>query len=402
MPLAFLRPACATLVVAAVLIASSPTRARQSPPAPSSSLPSRDAVAMQRVAQRIAAIAEETRLTTVGAAIVRGGRLVWTTHAGDESPGVAASAQTRFNVASITKLVTAETVLRLADQGRLSLDEPMSAYWVDPDVSGDARHLRLTARMALAHVSGLPNWRFFQRDGKLRFLHDPGTRYGYSGEGIEYLARYTEAKLGLPFPALVDEQVFEPLQIRAARLRIERDAPAHLARPVDEDGAFHGNFCRPGGWCREHGSYSAADDLAISVVEFARFLIAVADTRGYGDATARERDRVQGHRGDETVVRCATSSAPACPHEQGYGLGFEVLDYGDTRVIGHGGSDWSEMSLAYAYLPARDGVILFVNAPNRRALEAMPDLLEALDPASPYLQQYRRWRVQARESAQLR
>jgi hypothetical protein len=53
------------------------------------------------------------------------------------------------------------------------------------------------------------------------------------------------------------------------------------------------------------------------------------------------------------------------------------------------------MSLAYTYLPSRDGVILFVNAPNRLALEAMPSLIEALDPASPYLGQFRLWQAQA-------
>jgi CubicO group peptidase (beta-lactamase class C family) len=354
-------------------------------------LPPRDQVAMAKIAARIDTIAKSPGLVTVGAGLIRDGRLVWSHYAGEESPGVGATANTRFNVASITKMITAETILRLVERDRLSLDEPMAPYWIDPDVADDPRHRALTARMALTHTGGFPNWRFFLPGGRLRFLHEPGSRYGYSGEGIEYAARYAEAKLGVPFPELVRTQLFAPLGIEHARLSIDRKAPAHIARPADEHGRFPGYFCRPDGGCRAHGSYSAADDLTISVPEFARFLSAVSSHEGYGIELARDRDRVQVARGSDDIVRCARSATAHCPRAQGYGLGFEVVDYGDWHLVGHGGSDWSETSLAYAYLPSRDGVILFVNAPNRIARQAMPRLLQALDPASPYLPKYREW-----------
>lgn len=360
-------------------------------------LPDRDATALQSMSERMLEVVRSEHLVTVGAALIRDGGVVWTSYYGAESPGVPAGPQTRFNVASITKLVTAHTILGLVAQGELSLDAPMAAHWVDPDISDDPRHRQLTARMVLNHSSGFANWRFLTPGGKLKFLHDPGSQYGYSGEGIEYVARYASAKLGAEFPDLMRDRVFAPLGITGANLRIDREAPAHLARPVDEQGTFHGHFCRPGGWCRPHASFSAADDLAISVPEFARILIALIDHQGYDNALAKERDRVQTALcGDDSVVRCTAATALQCPARQGYGLGVEVLDYGSHRVIGHGGSDWSEMSLAYAYLPARDGVILFVNSPNRIALQAMPRLLEALDPASPYLPRYREWAARAR------
>lgn len=359
-------------------------------------LPERNAAAMRNLTQRLSEVAESAGLVTVGAGLIRNGRLVWTGYAGEETPSVRAGPDTRFNVASITKMITAETILRLVEKGQLSLDEPMSPYWVDPDIAEDPRRDKLTARMALTHVSGFPNWRFFLPGKKLQFLHDPASRYGYSGEGIEYVARYAEAKLTTSFPELVSEHLFGPLGIAAARLRIDRHSPAHIARPVDENGDFPGYFCRPGGWCREHESYSAADDLVISVPEFARFLIALMKHTGYSDALAQERDRVHTQRGEDRIVRCEQSAPVPCPQDQGYGLGFEVLDYADRHVVGHSGSDWSETSLAYVYLPSRDGLILFVNAPNRRALEAMPRLIEALDPSSPYLPKYREWALQAR------
>lgn len=110
---------------------------------------------------------------------------------------------------------------------------------------------------------------------------------------------------------------------------------------------------------------------------------------------AAERDRIQAHRGKDSVVTRTRPEPTACPQDQGYCLNFDVVDYAGMHLIGPGGSYWSEMSLVYAYLPSRDGVILFMNAPHRLALKAMPSLVEALDPASLYLGQFRLWQTQA-------
>lgn len=372
-------------------------------------VPSRAALPPERAAERhdlpsrgseraLGGIVERHRIVTAGVGLLRGGQLAWEGYFGEVSSGVPATAETRFNVASITKTVTAETILRLAAQGRLSLDEPMAPHWVDPDLAADPRHLRLTPRMALNHTTGFPNWRFFLLGGKLAFEHAPGERYGYSGEGLEYVARFAERQLGRPFPELAAALVLAPLGMTHTSLVVRRADTASIARPVDGDGKFHGFYCRPEGekWCRAEGSWSAADDMVTTVGDYALFLQAVADARGYGPAFAADRDRVQADKGEGRVVDCGGVPADACPDEQGYGLGFNVLRYGGTTVLGHGGADWSELALAYISKPSGSGVIVFLNAPNRRALAAMPELLELLDPASPFLPEYRRWLAEAR------
>lgn len=345
------------------------------------------------VGARLDAILLEHRIVTAGFGVIRHGELVWSHYSGEESPGVPASASTRFNVASITKTVTAETVLRLVDDGRLDLDEPLARYWTDPDIAGDPRRHALTARHVLDHTSGFPNWRFFRADRRLAFEHPPGSRYGYSGEGFEYLARALANKLDEPFPDLVQRSVFAPAVMHDTAIAVDRRRPQHVAGPNDDAGKAHGVYCRPNGWCRPDGSFSAADDMLTTVPDYARFLAQVYRGSGYSAAMARERDRVHTDRGDERLVECtdATTQAP-CPHAQGYGLGFEVADFGSYRVLGHGGSDWSEQSIAYLYQPSGDGVIVFLNARNARTMQAMPELLAALDPSSPFLPRYRAWR----------
>lgn len=380
--------AISRLAVAFLLLASAlPAQAEARPRA----LPSAaDVRAIDRLVKRHGVI-------TAGMGVIRDGVLVWQHHAGEQSPGAPASAATRYNVASITKTVTAETILRLVGQGRLSLDESMATYWVDPDLASDPRVRLLTPRMALNHTTGLPNWRFFLRGGKLAFQRTPGERYGYSGEGLEYVARYAERKLATPFPELVDETVFKPIGMSHSSIVVRRGDTATIARPVDEDGVFPGYYCRPEGKapCRAEGSYAAADDMVTTVGDYAAFLRAVIDAKGYGPALAADRDRVQTDKAEQRVIDCAAIPAVPCPDAQGYGLGFNVLRYGDVTILEHGGADWSELAVAYIAKPSRSGVIIFLNAPNRRALAAMPDILERIDPGSPFLQEYRRWLAEA-------
>lgn len=337
----------------------------------------------------------ENGIVTAGFGILRDGELVWSHYYGEQSPGIAASAATRFNAASITKTVTAETALRLVAAGLLDLDAPLAPYWVDPDIADDPRRHQLTARMVLNHATGFPNWRFFRADGKLAFEHDPGTTYGYSGEGFEYLARAIEKKMGRPFPELVQQRVFEVIGMHDTLLTVHRRGLENVARAIDANGVFPGNYCRPDGGCRAEGEYSAADDMLVTVPDYARFLAAVIGGSGYSAALVRERNRVQTDRGADNPVDCVADPHAECPVTQGYGLGFEIMDFSDYTTLGHGGSDWSEQSLAYYYAPSGDGLLIFLNAPNRQALGAMPRTLELLDPHSPFLSRYRTWLARA-------
>ncbi len=361
---------------------------------------SRSDVPDQAAEAAIAEIVRRHGIVTAGLGVIRDGELVWERYLGEQSPGIAAGPETQFNVASITKTVTAETVLRLADQGRLSLDEPMVAYWLDPHIADDPRRFALTPRTALDHSTGFPNWRFFLPGGRLAFQAAPGERYSYSGEGMEYLARFAEWKLGQPFPALVQEAVLGPIGMNHTSLVARRgEAAPSIARPIDEAGQFPGYYCRPadqGGGCRSEGSYSAADDMVTTVRDYALFLRAVAAAEGYSAGMAADRDRVQTDKGDQAIVDCASPSI-LCPDHQGYGLGFNVLRFGDAVVLEHGGADWSEVSLAYIGTPSGFGVIIFLNAPNARALAAMPELIEQIDRGSPFLGEYRRWLANARQ-----
>ncbi|WP_276380248.1 serine hydrolase [Flavobacterium sp. H4147] len=135
--------------------------------------------------------------------------------------------QTNTNLygASLSKAVFAVLVLKLVEEGVITLDKPLQSYLPKPiyeyehkvwhedftELKSDPRYTKITARMCLDHTTGFPNWRWFESDEKLRIKFEPGTRYSYSGEGLTYLQVVLEKITGKPLEGLAQEKVFKPL-----------------------------------------------------------------------------------------------------------------------------------------------------------------------------------------------
>ncbi|MEM8771213.1 MAG: serine hydrolase [Pseudomonadota bacterium] len=117
---------------------------------------------------------------------------------------------TIFEAASITKPVFGFAVLRLAERGVIDLDRPLYEYMPLKDIADDERHKLITARHVLSHQTGLPNW----RSGALKLEFTPGTAFGYSGEGIEYLGRVIAHITGKDLVQILDEEVLQPLELQ--------------------------------------------------------------------------------------------------------------------------------------------------------------------------------------------
>lgn len=329
------------------------------------------------------------KINTAGVAVIKNRKVIWQNHYGLQSPGIPASENTLFNIASLTKTVAAETVLRLVAQGKLSLDEPVAPFWVDPDLEGSAQLQELTPRMLLTHTSGFMNWRYFSDDRKLSFVNAPGTTFGYSGEGFEYLARYVEKKMGVPFEQLVISNVFKPLGIESAAIGVHEENFSHIAQSLDEDGKFYGYYCYPWGNCEDEGSYSAAANLVITVSDYAKFLISSMDGEGLDPKLQQDRNTMQGIQFSQSEIDCSSAQEILCPTRLGYGLGWSMSELENDKLIGHRGTNWTVVSLAYYYQGSGDGLVIFFNAPNKSGMAAMVDALSLLDPDSPELHGYK-------------
>lgn len=92
---------------------------------------------------------KEKNVPILGLGVIENGTLTKVEVFGDIKPDRKAAYNTIFNVASLTKPVTAIVALKLVSQGKLDLDEPLSKYWIDPDIKGDSRTKLLTTRINL-------------------------------------------------------------------------------------------------------------------------------------------------------------------------------------------------------------------------------------------------------------
>ena len=153
------------------------------------------------------------RIPGVSLALIKDGKVIYHRAYGvtNSMTGEKVNDLTLYEAASITKPVFAFAVQRLAERGVIDLDKPLYLYLPYEDIAYDDRYKLMTARHVLTHRTGFPNWRSMNEDGKLNLKFTPGTGYGYSGEGFEYLKMVIEKITGKKVEQVLQEEVIQPM-----------------------------------------------------------------------------------------------------------------------------------------------------------------------------------------------
>jgi CubicO group peptidase (beta-lactamase class C family) len=313
-------------------------------------------------------------------AVLRGGHIVYLRGYGvaapahDGQPARPMRPNTVMRGASLTKAAFAWTVVQLADEGRLSLDQPLAEALAQPlpatpewaDLAGDGRWRDLTLRQLLSHQSGLLNWRFINLNQKLDFKFSPGERYVYSGEGIQIAQKVVEERTGRTAEALMHERIAQPLGLRDQRLstsapQAEQWGP-RLALPVADDG----RVLPP----RLSGRARAAGSMATTPADYAAFLRAVLRREGLSPAAHRDMLRPQiavvsprqfpSHWPGQTAVNQ--------PIGLGAGLGWVVYRGPYGRTFFKEGHDTGVSHLALGFADRGDGLLLMSNSNRAEAI----------------------------------
>lgn len=264
----------------------------------------------------------------------------------------------------MTKPVTAEAVLRLAAAGETGLDRPMARRWIDPDIAGDPRRWRLTPRLALSHQTGFANWRS-ATGGRLTFAHAPGKGIGYSGEGYEYLARFIARETGETIDAIAHRLVFDPIGMRETSYTGRTWFAGRIAQPSRE-----GTWLEPA----IADKAIASDQLYTTARDYAAFLASLIRGDGLTGALIEQRSRVAA---DQTALLCKTPDKRLCPSRAGFGLGWQVFQFGSRRFLMHTGSDEGEFAFTYWSPNTREGAVFLTNSSAGGA--ALLDLLDLLE-----------------------
>jgi CubicO group peptidase (beta-lactamase class C family) len=303
--------------------------------------------------------------TTPGLAValVCQGRIAWAAGYGvaDQAKGQPVTPATRFQAASVSKPVTAWGVLRLVEQGRIGLDEPVVGHlrrWCPPPSPFQAE--AITVRRLLSHTAGLSVHGYAgqtldrplppieaslsgEAGGSfpVELLDTPGRRWLYSGGGYSVLQLLVEELTGRPFADVMQTEILDGLGMTASSFHWRRTAAT--ACPHDADGGRLPEFCF---------AEQAAAGLVTTAPDLARFA-AAALPESEGEPPGRGVLSPAG-------ARLALTAAPGTEGRWGLGYGVGLLPSGDRLAYHEGANRGWRAGLAL--LPDRRmGIVVLAN-----------------------------------------
>ena len=161
--------------------------------------------------------------------------------------------KTPIHVASISKVATALAVLRLVDQGKIKLNQKVSAYIPKFPFKG------ITVKMLLNHRSGLPFYGYFADANtdrkttidnqdiidlmikyKIQLNHTPGTHFAYCNTNYAMLALIVEKATGLSFPKAMKALIFDPLEMKSSVVASTKKQYDAFCRNYKQNGMWNG------------------------------------------------------------------------------------------------------------------------------------------------------------------
>ncbi|GIH78113.1 serine hydrolase domain-containing protein [Planobispora longispora] len=325
--------------------------------------------------RRIAVEQAGSRLPSLAAAVVRDGRIAWfgaRGRAGDAEPTEA----TQYRIGSITKSMVAVVVMRLRDEGRLDLLDPVGKHIPGTPVG------EVTIAQLLSHTSGLtaePPGQWWERTPGMPFeellallgpeiaRHRPGRRYHYSNLGFGLLGELVARHRGADWARAVRQEILQPLGMR--------DTTTRPRAPHATGYAVHpwADVLLPE---PEHdaAAMAPAGQIWSTPADLARWAAFVAGDTGdvLAEATLAEmREPAAVDDGDAWTG--------------GYGLGLQLARVGGRRLAGHTGSMPGFLATVWADPADRTGVLFLANSTAGVSRTLLTDLLAVLDEHEPRL-----------------
>ena len=356
------------------------------------------------------AYVDSDRVVGASVVFVRDGRVAARYDAGmqDRAAGVRVDSQTIYHWGSITKSLTAISIMQLRDRGKLSLDDKIVKWVPELHAMHDPYGMmdRITLRMLLLHTAGFQNptwpytkglpWEPFEPTTwnqlvammpyqQLEFR--PGSRYGYSNPGFIYLARVIQHITGDPWEDYVNKNIFSPLELRWSYFR---STPYYLAAHrshnyyIQRDTAGRTQLVDNGadfdpGITSANGAWNAPVTDLVKYVAFLTNAVLPGMSQNRYDVVLPRSSLAEMWQPGKPMSESYESSP-----NQWMGLSFFVIDRGGTRILGHTGSQAGFRSFYYFNPATKVAIIAAFNTTNyaspaaaaqRRMQEMAIDLL---------------------------
>jgi CubicO group peptidase (beta-lactamase class C family) len=306
----------------------------------------------------------------VSVAVIHKGKLEWARGWGvrDANSCAPVTPQTDFQAASISKVVTALTVLRLVERGRLNLDRDVNDYLTSWKLPRDEKLApkSVTLRELLSHTAGLNVWGFPgyavgariptpvqvlngaapANTEAVKVVLQPEQKWQYSGGGYVITQVALSDLTGEPFEMLAEREVLRPLGMRRSAFA---QPPSAAILSNAAMGHYWTDKVVPGGYhiypeLGPAGLWTTPTDLA-------RLLL---------DLQASANGRRSKLLSPKMTAEMLTSI------KGDWGLGAELSGTGAGQRFGHDGVNEGFQSRMMAYVHRGDGIIVMTNGGGRR------------------------------------
>ncbi len=334
----------------------------------------------------IPAMMREAKMPGFAIAVVQDGATIYAEGFGARDPakGLPATPDTLFGIGSITKSFVAISILQLAEQGKLDLDDPVSKH-IPFELGLPGKPI--TIRHFLSHSPGFPSLAtssvllrrglgedtgvpmssaadFFRyvNGASNEVLFEPGEHFFYNNAAWRMLGAIIQEVSGMPFHEYVTVNVIRPLGMQ--RTTFDTDQlfadPDHLIpHRQGDDGPEATNFPYPNpNNVGDFSFLSAAGGISSSVNEMTRYVNMLIGLGQYGDARLVPRQAMQ-----EMQTLHIIRDPDGYYGAYGYGFGLGITpDFLGEKLLGHGGSILVSTA-RMAFIPARNiGVIMMGNS----------------------------------------
>lgn len=266
-----------------------------------------------------------------------------------------------FNIGSISKMFTAWGIMKLVEEGRVSLDAPIATYlksWKLPTSSFDTS--TITIRNVLNHSAGLTvhgyNGYNSQKEvptlihslngttnenEKVTLFAAPNTKWKYSGGGYSILQVLIEDVSGISFEKFMKRNIFKPLKMKHTSFTIDKKIIKNSAKAYDEKGKeiplrlFAAKAAA--------GLHTTLEDLIL-----------------FAEASFKSNKVLT----NESITKMTTATKIS---KGDYGFGYMLMNrFGDFTLTGHGGSNEGWHSGFMLDLKSKSGFIILTNGSNGR------------------------------------
>lgn len=314
----------------------------------------------------IPALMQQMRVPGLALAVIRDAKVLWAQGFGvtNVQAPQPVTPDTPFEAASLSIPVFAYAVLKLCEQGKLGLDAPLWNYRPNYFLPDDPDARLITARMILAHTSGL---RARPEDKSLKLASKPGAQWFYSTLGVGYLQRIVEHVTGQPLEEFMQTSLLQPFGLRGSSYAWNDTYEKTAAKGHDQEGRrgpgknFYERYrgFSPEQKTRiltiqpEDAAPAAGYSLTTTATDYARFLIELI----------RPAQQDKQHLSAAMLAEMLKPQVKVTPAIS-WGLGWGLAQTADGDSFWHWGNASTLQHFAVGYRRQAVGLVVLTNSGN--------------------------------------